>query len=575
MVYRLRQIVVTATGREITRDRDVAAPRITIGRAAENTIHLPDLALEPTHAALTLADGRITVAALGTLGFTLDGASTQSATIDPRIGGELGFAGWRIAVSMAEDGAAFLTIRQAAAPNDASDDPSTAAKTRFALAPLLPSRRIIAWITACLILAVYLALPIISHLARGPAPVAPISAAHPGKPRVIGDGSWNPGPLSLAHHGLKDHCEACHVKAFVAVRDDTCRACHKEAHDHALPARLAAARGWRGPVACTDCHIEHQGQAPMALPVQSGCADCHGNLKTRLQDRALAPTRLGNASDFATNHPQFSVAIVTDPLSRRITRVSLDAAPREASGLAFSHRVHLDTRGGVARMAATIGPEKGYGQLGLACKDCHHRGNDGVSFQPIAMPRDCEACHSLAYDKVGGTFRQLHHGDVAQMVADLSAGDLHDPAISTRQRPGAFAPGGRYHANFGTVSGGSLIGRALSPTGVCGQCHTPITRNGQLGVMPVTLQSRYLPAGLFDHTAHRDVACQSCHAAGRSNNSADVLIPKIAQCRTCHAGEDSHSAKVPSPCVSCHVYHPSPLVRGRGRRDPGTGAGEP
>ena len=577
MAYRLRQIVVTATGREITRDREVGSARITVGRAAENDIHLPDLALEPQHASLTLADGHITVAALGTLGFTLDGASAQSATIDTRSGGELGFGGWRIAVSQATDGAALLTIRRIAAGHE--DD--GAEKARFTLTPVMPSRRMIGWIATLFILALFLALPIATHLARAPLPAGHSSAAQLPRSTVIGDGSWNPGPLSRAHHALGDHCEACHVKAFVAVRDETCRACHADAHDHAPAARLAAARGWTSPSACTDCHVEHQGQAPMALPAQSGCGTCHGALRQRLQDKGLPETTLGDASDFSTNHPQFRAAIVSDPLTRHVTRVSLDAAPREASGLTFSHRVHLDTRGGVARMAATIGAEKGYsggggGASGLACKDCHRRSNDGVRFEPISMPRDCEACHSLAYDKVGGTFRQLHHGDVAQMVADLSAGDLHDPTLTNRVRPGdlgagPFAAGGRYHASFGPIAAGggasSLITQALSPTGVCGQCHTPITRNGKPGVMPVTLQNRYLPAGLFDHTAHRDIACQSCHAAGRSNSSADVLLPKIAQCRSCHAGEGSHSAKVPSPCVECHVYHPTPLVRGRARRD--------
>ena len=92
----------------------------------------------------------------------------------------------------------------------------------------------------------------------------------------------------------------------------------------------------------------------MALPAQSGCGTCHGALRQRLQDKGLPETTLGDASDFSTNHPQFRAAIVSDPLTRHVTRVSLDAAPREASGLTFSHRVHLDTRGGVARMESWV-----------------------------------------------------------------------------------------------------------------------------------------------------------------------------------------------------------------------------
>lgn len=582
MAYRLRQIEFTADGRRIVRDRDIARDAIAIGRDAGNDIHLPDLALDPLHARITRRDEHhIAVTAAGTLGFTLDGASLSSATIDTRSGGELGFASYRIAVGQDADGTTLLTIQrqgQSAGAIEGVDE-----KRSFTLAGVMPSRRVIAWVSALLILALFLALPIASHLLRTPGPQG----------RVIGDASWNPGPLSLAHHGLKDHCEACHVKAFVAVRDETCRACHKDAHDHAPPSRLAMARlvpfmgghlpNWlvhgfskSGTGACADCHIEHQGQKAMSRPDAGPgtCVNCHGDLKARLGD-----TRLGDASDFGTRHPQFSPLIVTNPDTLGLSRVSLDAHPRESSGLAFSHQLHLDPLGGVARMAGTIGALKDYGSRGLACKDCHHRSEDGVSFQPITMQRDCEACHSLAYDRVGGTVRQLHHGDVGQMVADLSAGDLHHPVVSGavvsgRNRPGAFGVGGVYYSDFGSRSGGggSLAQRALSKGGICGECHTPRMVNGRLGVVPVTLVSHYLPDGLFDHYAHRQTRCEECHAAQHSTSSADILLPRIQQCRSCHLGESEHKAKVPSGCVLCHAYHPSPLVRGRAGWDAGMGA---
>jgi predicted CXXCH cytochrome family protein len=170
------------------------------------------------------------------------------------------------------------------------------------------------------------------------------------------------------------------------------------------------------------------------------------------------------------------------------------------------------------------------------------------------MERDCEACHSLVYDKVGATFRTLRHGDVAQMQADLVAADRsgRPPIVTGRRRPGQFAPGGNYYSNF--AGGSGAVAAAMSTKGVCGECHIPTS--GRLGVMPVRQHSRYFAHGWFSHEAHKQEDCGSCHAAASSKSSSDLLLPGIAKCRDCHLGEDSRKAKVPSSCAMCHSYHP-------------------
>ncbi len=557
MTFRLRTIDTTADGRQIVRDRDLAASTLTIGRVSENDIHLPDLAVDPRHAQMTLSGGRIAVEALGTLGFGVDGVASTSANIDPARGAELRFGSYNLAVSRDADGTPLITIAQVASQDQGQ---ATDEKHRFSLAAAMPGKRTAAWVLGLLVLAVFLIFPVISNLHHQ----ADASAA------VHGDKAWSAGPLSLAHHALEGKCEACHVKPFEAVRDTACVACHKDIHDHAAPVRLALARGggplgermlWAvahvfgkpGPGACTDCHTEHQGATRMAPPAQQFCADCHASLKDRLTD-----TRLGNAGDFGTLHPQFTPGIVLDPFVGKQVPVSLDAHPRENSGLAFPHKLHLDPLGGVARMAASIGAAKGYGRAGLQCGNCHHATEDGVRFQPISMERDCEACHSLAYDKVDGIVRTLHHGDVDQMIADLSTSGYNPPVAPDRRRPGQFAAGGNYHISFAPPRYTSAtFQQALSRGGVCGECHTPTMRNGKPGVVPVTLPSRYMADGWFNHKAHVQEKCSSCHAAEKSTTSADVLLPKIAECRTCHLGEDDHKAKVPSGCAMCHGYHPT------------------
>ena len=74
MAFRIRTIDMTAGGREIVREREHAGDELVIGRAAENAIHLPDLAVEQQHVrVLRESGGRLRLQAVGTLGFSLDG----------------------------------------------------------------------------------------------------------------------------------------------------------------------------------------------------------------------------------------------------------------------------------------------------------------------------------------------------------------------------------------------------------------------------------------------------------------------------------------------------------------------
>jgi hypothetical protein len=560
MAFKLRTVEKTATGREIVRDREITATTITVGRAAENDVHLPDLAVETKHATISLLEGGgISIQAAGTLGFTLDGSETRDGRIDSRGGGELGFGTYRITVSE-EDSAVLMTVRQV--EDAASRSGNLEQKLGFSLAGVLPGKRVMSWALAGVILLLFLALPVVSHMLWDPEDKTGT---------VVGDSSWSTGDLSLVHHKLEDKCETCHVRGFESVRDDTCRTCHDELDDHANPERLAKAFGGRplgtrflwavghafgkeGPGACEDCHTEHEGDRFMQPPTQKFCSDCHGILDSNLPD-----TKLGNAVDFGTLHPQFSPAIVTDPKIGKRVRVSLDKNPREDNGLSFPHKLHLDKRGGVARMAANIGKEAGYGANGMDCKDCHRKTEDGIRFLAIDMERDCEACHSLSYDKVGGIFRKLRHGEVDQVIADLSAADLTRPSISPRRRPGDYTQGGLYNFNFsGPVWRGLQVSYALSKDGICGECHRPATlAEGKIGVKPVTLPTRFMQHGWFDHDAHKQEKCTSCHEAEKSTTSADLLLPGIKDCRTCHLGEDAAKAEVPSTCAMCHGYHTS------------------
>src|SRR5262245_25927119 len=113
-MFLIKSIDQTATGREIVRERAVEKDQLTVGRAAENDIHLPDLAIEQTHLRIVPApSGKLRLQAAGTLGFTLDGRTTTDATIEPREGAELGLGSYRLSFAQEGDGHPTITVRQA------------------------------------------------------------------------------------------------------------------------------------------------------------------------------------------------------------------------------------------------------------------------------------------------------------------------------------------------------------------------------------------------------------------------------------------------------------------------------
>ncbi|HWV11768.1 MAG TPA: cytochrome c3 family protein [Sphingobium sp.] len=573
MSFIVRQISLTADGREIVRSTTLDKPQLVLGRASTSDIHLPDLALEPDHARIERLDGHtIGVRSTGTLGFDVEGRTTRSADIDAAKGAELRFGGHRVTVAQ-EDGAVILSIRRVDAVSEASEEKDEARV--FSLARHAPSKRLTAWALVLAILIGFLAVPIYSYATRPANDTRNIYS-------VKGDGAWSSGPLSQAHHALEGKCESCHQKAFVSVRDSACQTCHASVHDHAPADRIAMARAAPGlsgkflnlvaatfgkppEGACVDCHREHEGAGPMQPAGQAFCTDCHGSLKDRLKD-----TKLADAGDFGNAHPQFKALVQYNPGKHpSFTRASLNAKPMDDSGLKFPHDIHLSTRGGVARMARTLGAEKGYGDA-LACKDCHRPTADGVRFLPVDMERDCQSCHSLAFEKIGGTVRTLRHGEPDQVIADLRAYYRStapaQPIVlggMARRRPGDYAQGRVYHAYFGAQAArpsraDDAVRAVFSKGGACYDCHivTPPGANGNASwsVTPVNQPMRYMMNGWFDHKAHSTESCESCHAAVKSHDARQLLLPGIDSCRTCHGGEKSN-APVPSSCAMCHSYH--------------------
>ncbi len=563
MAFLIRTIDFTAAGREIIRDRVVEQTSLTVGRAAECDIHLPDLAVEQQHVRIEAApDGTLAVTALGTLGFALDGRVVTEGFIDPRTGGEIALGAARLAVAREADGNTSITIRQVVADEGKGD-----ALRGFALASVLPSKRAMSWIFASAILLLLLMVPVASHLLRTPAKPDPTGKT-PGV--VLMDSAWSSGELSLKHHSLKNNCESCHVAAFESVQDETCLSCHKDTADHASKPRLAKgmaplssgdavqwkigeALGKEGPLGCVSCHSEHEGPVRQKAGGEAFCSDCHKDLNVRLTD-----TQIANAHDFGKDHPQFRPAYYASFGAAKPVRAAVGTKPVERSGIKFPHDVHMNARGGAARMAVSL---RQYGKP-LDCKDCHALTPDKASFKPVEMEQACEGCHSLVSGRIaGGGFSKLRHGSLKNLAEDLAriSSGRRAPVGPARQRPGQLGSAAPYRADFGRPVRAYIgISNALSVGGVCTECHLPTTGpTGQADLMPVNLPDRFLTSGYFNHAAHAKQKCSDCHAASTSKAASDLLIPDLKSCRSCHLGATAvKTAKiVPSDCAMCHAYH--------------------
>ncbi len=593
MSFIVRQIALKSSGEEIVRSASYDIRELTVGRDTACAVHLPDLAVNPVHARIALAqNGRLVITAATEQPFTADGRSTLRAEIDPAVGGELALGGHRIAISLADDGKTpVLAVRRVEALSDSAEDRDLA--DAYSLRGLLPGKRISAWGFALLVLFAFLALPIYSYATYKPLAMK----ADARRPQGFhADQTWSSGPLSLSHKALGQNCQSCHTQAFVAVTDNACLTCHgKDAHDHvADKARLMQARGEPSGMAavqravagafnrptgrCVDCHTEHEGAGAMPATRQQFCADCHDGMKARLPD-----TKIADAADFGTAHPQFRPALVAGVERGKpvLRRTAWSKNLQEDNGLKFTHGQHLSKTNGIAQMVRRM-PGRFAGADSLQCADCHRPDSAGVRFQPVKMEQACQSCHALGFERIGGTVRTLRHGEPELVVADLRAfyrdtAPVRPANLSgmARRVPGdaALAASAADYARavrFHPASAGQAIDRAFSKGGMCHDCHV-VTRGGTAAtggylIQPVAQNERYFRKGWFDHKAHRKTDCTYCHAsAATSMKASDVLVPGIdgkGGCRTCHVGGEGARLAgiavkdpVESSCAMCHSYH--------------------
>ena len=587
MTFIIRKIRRRPNGQEVVRDQPVNKTELTVGRATECDIYLPDLTVSLNHATIEAAGNSIRVQATSDRAVKAKGKFGTRFVFPAKDENTIGIGPYQIKIYNEDDSIVVATERteektQMLQPEDE--------EKIFSLKKAVIGKRSHAWFWALVTVFVAIAAPLYYFYSGRKADVAnPIEIR--ADQELIGtrvDQLWLSGPMSLAHTSLADNCNACHLNAFESVQDVTCLSsgCHDGIRNHAeqddlwaskLPLsageeilRSVAQFTGKNEMACGSCHMEHNGREGIILTSEGTCNDCHADMDTRLTD-----TDLINVSHFDVDHPNFRPTVITEPhFDNPVTaRISLDDNPKSYSGLKFPHDIHLEADGAVAKQAMDLADEWGFDEV-LGCEDCHQTNAAGALFLPVNMEQNCGMCHSLAFDQdpETGYIRTLRHGEPQDVIASMqdfynsSAARLFDESNtggSTRRRPGDVAQlreDNRLVDSllFASDRARQRVAEIFNEGGACYDCHVIVEPEDgdplKYDISHVSLEEQFMPKTVFHHESHDFMNCLDCHEAETSDSATDVLLPGIDNCLDCHRGETTVNF-IPSNCLMCHDYH--------------------
>ena len=527
--------------------------KLTIGRAADQAIFLPDLRAALNHASVTATgNGQYRVESLIVAGIRVNGEITYSTTVGPG--------------AIIELGSTRLTLLDARGDYDAAVEVSAIDKSEQAemlsrrkkptsLSQTWISKRWPSWVGFLVVLVLGLLLPAATHVVPGLNNIL----RHSPLPSTS---FWNPGEVDAAHKFFASDCKRCHENAFLMVRDTACTSCHAKTRAHADPAKFNIPE--LGDARCGTCHQDHNGQRGMVSTDQRLCADCHADLKNRTQ----GSSGLADIADFGDAHPQFHVNLPGWSAAGEFLPKSMPWASglKENSGLKFNHEVHLDADG----------LNTPNGRKTLECDDCHQADAAGAAMKPIAFETMCHECHQLGFDTLAPD-REVPHANVEAVSYTLDEfyakrgleggyADARAPTVvQVRRRPGSppLSRQEQVEALAWARDRSREAARTLFTGKACITCHSispPAADGGTWRVAPVRVSGVWYVEAHFSHSSHSTMTCVDCHAgAANSTASNDLLIPGIDNCRQCHAGAHA-SDRVETTCIACHAYHRSPLL---------------
>lgn len=525
-------------------DRVFVGDRLTLGRSTSQDIHLRDRRVALEHAEIRSAGKGFEIITHGISGITVNDTFCRKAPIND---GDAVFVGSNILRFIPPPEGSDLAFTFELDP-EVREAEAEGAPVRDRLLGQAPSKRAWSW---GMFLGVFLIFLLVPLLVFEGGEVASVLRGTP----LPGDKLWLSGPLHPTHQlEIGDDCSACHEKPFVQVKDSACLACHERITHHVSVAdrKHEDMETWR----CQTCHKEHNEPAQLVLAEDKLCADCHLDVKTI----AVVNKEMLKVGSFEDKHPQFRVSmmspVATEPGSWEIERIDLDdTSIHERSGLNFPHAKHLVADG-------VPGPD---GNQVLQCADCHEAELSGEYFKPIRMREHCQSCHVLEFDEaVPG--RQVPHAspdEVMTMLQEYFASAMLTGRLATKAQGREIRIPGKIALSVEEKRETLEEAQKLADVrfdelieGVCMECHEPAeaahagASNGMPELAPIRLTEHWMPKAHFGHASHiAGQQCGDCHAAISSEQSSDVLMPGIEQCRDCHV------KNLASTCMTCHGLH--------------------
>jgi hypothetical protein len=380
--------------------------------------------------------------------------------------------------------------------------------------------------------------------------------------------------MSEAHAVLEQKCAACHMQKAgefsSKATDNACLACHDgPAHqERQIVAAIPA---------CATCHVEHRGRIDLRAASNESCTECHGNLKVATRAVYYA----AHIYSLESGHPEFT---------------ALRGDAKDDGTILLNHAVHMKP--------IRQGPNGPIVQLD--CDDCHRNyaadwkyalspnpqpasyhlvqpnvtpgnlpgGIDSLRafapptgrerMRPVEFATACSGCHLLTFDKrfdegvPHDTPEVVHAFLIKKFQQYIGAHPeqvrvLRDPSRDLTGKP--LRPEVRVLMPAQWVAERTADAEELLWRKTCKQCHRLEYRpsNSLPSIAPSAMRNVWLPHAKFDHDAHRGFSCVSCHTKTlTSTETSDILVPGIANCKTCHAPGPEHAE---SRCFECHAYH--------------------
>lgn len=539
-------------------DVPLSGSRLRIGRGTDQEIHLSNLRIALAHAELVEGpDGRIRLQSHVTTGFHYNGVIVQAAALAE--GDEVELGGYHLRIGKSPGCDLAIEISEEAGARGRETETALRKRAKMDLTATGWRKRPWALGLAGGILVLFLLVPLIAAL---------VPAA--GKwlrflPLLPSDHAWSSGAVSQAHAHIGTECTLCHTVPFLPTRNSACLDCHQDTQHHAEADVLAT--GMFEDVRCGTCHHEHTGKASIVRRDEALCVDCHGDLKATFAD-----TKVQDVRNFGEAHPEFRPALaraIGDKTLRPRVSLAEREALKESPGIEFSHAGHLKPEG-------IESPTRG--DVKLACADCHVVEAGGGRMQPVKFEQACHECHRLNIP--GDEVREVPHGDLDGTLTAIRdyylawalrggyPNAFAPDVVQWRRRPGeALTPVQKQAALDWAERTTALATAEMLAYTTCGVCHT-VEPTGQgegaaaWKMTPVNIPDAWLPQSHFSHDQHRTQPCADCHAgAAKSDTSADVLLPGIDTCRTCHGSGDAGEGKLASTCITCHEFHRAKTAR--------------